>query len=601
MSDCSTAAARILDAATGRTVAAKSRAIREALAVRSEWLGTVRCRFLRNYALEPIVPHLQFEGLHRELRIEPTFADFDSFEREAVDVDSETWRGQYDLIVVSLWLDGLLERNQPQQVVVESIANRLTLQLDRLQETGATIVVATLLPPFFSLGAGFDIKGGGRPVDTVDELNYRLRRYTRASDRVFLIDMGRLLMEVGETAALDRRLWYLYRSPLKAPLLERLARAIASLAAGLRGTAKKVLALDCDNTLWGGIIGEDGISGIALDPATSPGAAFYDFQRQILQLKDEGVLLTLCSRNNEADVLQVLDQHPHSVLGRSDLSAWQIGWGDKAEGLQQIARSLNLALDSFVFVDDSSMECERVRGACPEVTVLQVTNELADLPLLLRDFRGFDRIRVSAEDFARTDMYRAESQRRTARGAFADLADHLASLGLEVTIGRARSEDVPRVAQLIQKTNQFNLTTRRYTEPDVRAFCENPRALVLTMRVRDRFGNYGLTGVAILAEKGETVEIDSLLLSCRVLGRDVERAFLAQIWKWANVWPGTTRLLGRYVPTAKNQQVADFYERSGFVRLNVEGSVGSGMFVFDLRGTAAPVPTYIRVVEDSDG
>jgi len=333
-----------------------------------------------------------------------------------------------------------------------------------------------------------------------------------------------------------------------------------------------VVAADCDNTLWGGIVGEDGRQGIQLDPHEYPGNIHHAFQRQLVQLVRQGVLLVLCSKNNEADVLEVIDQHPGCFIRREHLSGWRINWQDKARNLEELAAELNLGLDSFVFIDDSPVECGLVRQLLPMVDVLQAPKRVYRLPELLRDYSGFFRLVVTEEDRRRTAQYQAQRQREAERSHAGSLTDYLAGLGLVAEIGPALAEEVPRVAQLTQKTNQFNLTTRRYGEGEIARLHEDPDSLVLCLKAQDRFGDYGLTGVAIVVRKDKSAEIDTFLLSCRILGRRLEDVFLNRVLAAAlAAWP-VESASAEYLRTRKNAQVADFYERLGFRTTGGDGS-----------------------------
>jgi FkbH-like protein len=524
-------------------------------------------RVLRNYTLENMEPLVRFECAQFKIDASMTFSDFDTFEQEVVDPQSLTNTDPSDVVVVSLWIDDLFGQRS---VSFEAgpIVERVTGLLDRLiKNTPSTLVLTSFLPPFFAVGGARVGKTRDSALECVREVNRLVESYSQNQERIHVIDLSAISARLGEEASIDPRFWYLYKAPLKNEALSVMASELAQLAAGIRGAAKKVLVLDCDNTLWGGIVGEDGIEGIALDPNSYPGAVFYDFQRQILALKNQGALISICSKNNEADVLNVLEQHPHSLLRPRDLAAWRINWESKVANLRELADDLNLGIDSMVLIDDSPAECAFVRESLPEVTVLTVPTNLFELPGVLRQYRGFDRPQRSKEDEKRTEMYRQERLRRDTKKDFEDLEAYLKALDLVAEITPAKAEDLARVAQLTQKTNQFNLTTRRYSQGEIETMAASPEHLVLTMRVRDRFGDYGLTGVGILKFADDVAHIDSLLLSCRVLGRQAEFALLSRLIKRAWERPGVTAVKGYFLPTLKNKQVEDLYDRAGFARL----------------------------------
>jgi FkbH-like protein len=330
-----------------------------------------------------------------------------------------------------------------------------------------------------------------------------------------------------------------------------------------------VVVVDLDNTLWGGIVGEDGPQGIVLGE-TGLGAAFVAFQEALLSLRAQGVLLAVASKNNEADVFEVFDSHPAMRLRREHWAASRIGWQSKSTSLKELAEELSLGLDSFVFVDDSATECAEVRRLLPQVTVVELPPDPARYVEVLRSEPALDRMRLTAEDLMRAVAYDAEKARARAQLSAADLSDpgalraHLKSLELKVAARRLRTCDVPRAAQLTQKTNQFNLTTIRRTEAEVELLRRDPEWSLYVLEVVDRFGDYGQTGL-IFARRADahTWHLDTVLVSCRVLGRGVESAFLWQVIEDLT-GRGVRTLTARVVPTAKNGPAMDFLPRHGF-------------------------------------
>ncbi len=587
---------RALIAATDtKKFSAKVKTVADIEKLGGAFAQSARIRVLRNYTLESLEPLIRFGGYRNGIETSASFSDFDTFEQEVRDTNSETNVGKYDLILLTLWLDGLLPAGGSYPNSLDGVYERVAALVERLREnTSALVAVTTFLPPSFALGSARREKGSLGVA--LDQVNARLAELAVAKDRIYVINSASLVEKNGEAQSLDSRFWYLYRAPFKNDYLSALASELVALVTSQKGGTKKVLALDCDNTLWGGIIGEDGIEGIALDPQKYPGAAFYDFQRQCLELKRQGTLLALCSKNNEPDVDAVLAQHPHCLLKKDDFAAVFVNWQNKAQNLIDLAGVLNLGLDSLVFVDDNPVECGLVQQQVPEVTVLQVPANPYDLTRLLREFRGFDKLTVSQEDLGRSKMYREEAERTRERERHADLDAYLKSLALEVELREPRAEEIPRTAQLTQKTNQFNLTTRRYSHGEIEERLNSDRYRVVVMTVKDKFGDYGLTGVGIVERCGDEASIEALLMSCRVLGRKVENAFVKQLLEKASSWPGVTRVQGTYLPSAKNQQVADFYDRLGFRGMKKSTEMGEKRYEFDLESQAIDVPEYISVV-----
>jgi FkbH-like protein len=305
---------------------------------------------------------------------------------------------------------------------------------------------------------------------------------------------------------------------------------------------------------------------------TRDGAPFADAQRAVLELRKRGVLLGLCSKNNAADVDAVLESHPDMLLRDTDFAIKRVNWQDKATNLRSIAEELNIGLDALVFVDDSEFELNLVRDQLPQVQVLQVPRELHRYPALLREAHAlFFNLSTSAEDTAKTEMYRQEASRRAAAQKFANLDEYLASLDLRIGIRVGDRAQVPRIAQMTQKTNQFNLTTQRYTEADIARMLDDSASLVASFTVSDRFGDYGVTGLAIVAVGATSGEatLDTLLMSCRVLGRNVERAFFDQLIALLR-GRGVHTLNARWLRSAKNALVENLCESLGFTVTQVE-------------------------------
>ena len=323
---------------------------------------------------------------------------------------------------------------------------------------------------------------------------------------------------------------------------------------------KKCLVLDLDNTLWGGVLGEDGISGIKIG-GDYPGKAFLFFQKSLLNLSQYGVILTVCSKNNEKDVLEAWEKNPYIVLKKENFSAYRINWQDKATNLKELASELNIGLDSFVFVDDNPTERELIKQMLPMVSVPDFPAQPYELPLfykqLVTDY--FKVYSVTDEDKKKTEQYKANAARLQAEHSFSDFSEFLKSLEMKLTIEAANEFNLPRIAQMTQKTNQFNLTTHRYTDSDVKCFLEQGWS-IWCLSVADRFGDNGITGCIMI---NPDRMIDTFLLSCRILGKGIEFAFIKKVLTMLRD-TGVVDIKANYFPTAKNSQVADFYEKCGF-------------------------------------
>jgi FkbH-like protein len=384
------------------------------------------------------------------------------------------------------------------------------------------------------------------------------------------LDTPAIAAELGEAKAVDRRFWFHYEAPFSPALLERVAEAVVVALGRRLGVVKKVIVLDCDNTLWGGVVGEDGLEGIKLSPSEPSGRPYHAFQRQLASLKQRGVLLCLCSKNNLADVHEVFDAHPYSVLKAGDFVAERVTWNDKAKNLRELAKELQLGLDSFVFIDDSDVECSLVRAELPDVEVLQVPRVVSDLPGLLQRCLAFGAEGVTKEDALRAQSYVDDKRRELERARHTDIVGFLQSLEIVLEIRPGSRATLARLVQLAARTNQFNLTTVRYSDAELASLLDSPDHIVLELDARDRFGVQGLTGLCVVSLTCGRLSIDAFMLSCRVLGRKIEQGFLSRAISLARARFGQRPVRGRFIATPKNEQTRDFFKEAGFSMLESE-------------------------------
>jgi FkbH-like protein len=366
----------------------------------------------------------------------------------------------------------------------------------------------------------------------------------------------------------------------------------------LCGLSKKVLMLDADNTLWGGVIGDVGLDGIALGP-DYPGNAFMAFQKKVLDLHRRGIVLCLNTKNEPGSVEEVFDHYPAMVLQRKHFAATRVNWKPKHENLVEMAAELNLGIDSFVFIDDSPVECDMMRKAFPDVMTICAPNEPAALPGLIDSLDCFDQFQISDEDRARGQMYQAESSRRELQAGAVDLPNFYRQLEMSMTLAISRQADIGRAAQLTARTNQFNMHTIRYCEDDIRRFMSTTDHWVVTLALKDRFGDNGIVGLAIVRRDKKEWVLHVFLMSCRVLGRTVEQCFVKWIATAAKK-SGAERLIGELALTAKNKPFAHFYESSGFVEIAPDREVCR--WALDLATANCDQPDWMKVtVLDSSG
>jgi FkbH-like protein len=444
----------------------------------------------------------------------------------------------------------------------------------------------------------------GSVADTVDAavmtFNDAIREEVAGVDNVHLIDAGAISAQLGWSHAHDWRSYYRFRAPFTPAFLDRLAEQVFRLTRGFGSYYYKALVLDGDNTLWGGILGEDLADGIKLGPFGYPDSLYWQVQHDFLSLQRAGILLCLCSKNNSADVDEVLATHPHTVLRDEHFVTKRVNWDDKAANLESIAKELNIGLESIVFVDDSPFECEAIRSQLPMVKTLQVPARLSEYPQLVRQIQELFAVDiVHTEGPTKTEQYRLLALASQERRQHRTQDDYLASLELEVKVQRNDRASATRIAELTQKSNQFNVTTRRYTVSDINSLMDTGNADVYSVHVADKFGDSGLTGVVIVKyESPDVAVVDTFLLSCRVLGRGVELSFWSHVIDAARA-RNCRVLVAEYLPTAKNGQVSDFWDRLGLVFMK-EDSTGRRSYKVDLStAQITPRPEHVKVVNVS--
>jgi FkbH-like protein len=480
---------------------------------------------------------------------------------------------------------------------IQSAVTRLGQMLHSLRSRSKArlVVQGFVVPDRSSLGDVGDANLALSLPRAVERLNLQLAALCRSLPDCLFFDVDRVAARFGRRSWRDTRLFLASRLAVSSEASPAYGRALARSAAALFRPPRKVLCTDLDNTLWGGILGEDGPQGIATGSAF-PGVCYLEYQRFLKQLAARGILLAAVSKNNEADVLEAFALRSADLaLSLDDFVARKISWNDKAQSLRELAAELSLGLDSFVFVDDNPVECEAIRRELPEVAVLRApVDEPWRILDMLADEPFFDAAVVTEDDLLRTQEYRAQAQRAELATSTGSREDFLASLGIVCTFLPVADAPLARAVQLLGKTNQFNLTTRRHSSAEVERFASSGQAIAI--RVRDRFGDAGVVGLALAEVEGATCRIDSFLLSCRVIGRGIETALLSEIASRAR-HAGARTLLGEYIPSKKNSLCANFYTVHGFT------PAGSGnpaepdsvSYEFDLLAGSVESPAWLSL------
>jgi FkbH-like protein len=397
-----------------------------------------------------------------------------------------------------------------------------------------------------------------------DELNDYLGE--KVSPNVMLLDIDRVIAKASIQASVDWRNYYSSKALYTIEFFKHYSTYIKPIVLAANGIVKKVLIFDCDNTLWKGIIGEDGAEGIEMSSNTENGAIFAEIQHLALEFMEQGVILGLCSKNNLKDLDEILINHPDMILREKDIAIKRVNWKDKVSNLNSIAEELNLGLDSFVFVDDSDFEINHIREALPQVITLKVPENLYEYPKMLKDNAGlFFQISTSEEDRKKSEMYQEENSRNQQKIKFENFSDYLSSLGLKLRIFVDEKKHLSRISQLTIKTNQFNFTSKRYTEADIQKFFNDENFRLFAFKASDKFGDYGITGLSLvkLDIDNKFSEINTFLMSCRVMGRHLEYAFFDFIVNYLKT-QGIKTMKVEYYETQKNKPVLEFCEKLNF-------------------------------------
>jgi FkbH-like protein len=536
---------------------------------------TVRLALLASATVDHLAPAIRVAGLRHRLLIDVYTGGYGQYRQELLDTTSALHRFRPQVVLFSLAARhaigeiSLAATADAVDGVLGAWVNDLRGLWQAARETlGATVIQQTFLNDAEPLFGSHDRLIPGAPARVIARLNERLGE-AAAESSVALLDIARASERDGLDAWFDIIRWLqgkLEIAPQVAPLYGEL---VVRILAAQRGLSRKCLVLDLDNTLWGGVIGDDGVQGIVLGEGSGAGEAHLALQRYAKQLKERGVILALCSKNDPATAEAAFGSHPEMLLHWSDFAAHMVNWDDKAANLQRIAAQLNIGLDSLVFADDNPVERARIRQALPMIAVPELPADAAGFVRRLAEAGYFEAVAFTADDRERSGQYVANVSREALRQSSQNMEEFLRGLGMSVAFGRSRDVDLARVAQLINKTNQFNLTTRRYSLEEVSRLAANVASVVLHFRLRDRFGDNGLVSVVILrrnpGDRG-VVDIDTWVMSCRVFGRQLEREILNITVETARGF-GAHALRGEYLPTARNDVVRELYGSLGFHRL----------------------------------
>lgn len=570
----------------------------EILKLNKELNGNFTSNSYEIHLLSNIIVSQLNEILEYTLRVETIRAIVKSGDYDNIVQDSLKYKGSN--LVIIFWemcniVDGLqfkIELFDDRQI--DAIVGKIKAEIDLVFKNLQNISLV-----LFNKFTPIQFSNSNIKESNLDKMSAQLNQYLLDNKpvNVKLIDMEKIVANVGVNSSLDLRYYYSSKALYTIDFFKAYAEHIKPYIMSANGKSKKAIIFDCDDTLWKGVLGEEGFDSIEMSSSTRDGAIFSEVQSIALSLNRQGILIGLCSKNNPADVDEVIKSHPDMQLRDEHITIKKVNWSDKATNLNAIAMELNIGLDSLVFIDNSSFEVNFIKEQIPEITVLQVPDRLYDYPKMLRENSGlFYNLSFTEEDKQKIKMYKQQVQRETIKKEFSDIEGYLSSLDLKLTIFEDDNSIIPRMSQMTQKTNQFNLTTKRYTEGNIKNFISTDNSKVFAFSVSDKFGDSGVTGLNIINinDDSKIAEIDTLLMSCRVIGRNIEHAFMDYLISYIKDC-GINIVRAKYIQTQKNEQVKDFFDKCSFF---LDGSSEAGKnYVLDIRNYKSKQIRYIEIID----
>lgn len=524
-----------------------------------------------NYTQELLANILGKFANEEKLDLDIHLSGFNQYRQEIINPNAELYQLNPDIVFLSIDLFTLVE-----DIIYSNDADRADLFEKRLSETmillnqldknlnGTQVFIDNFFfkSPVSMSTLEYNSPFGYLPFENI--ANSELYKTAGQLKNIKIVDVKGLVSESGSENLFDNRMHYLAKSHWNHNGLKQLAKLYIRYIKAFKGIRKKCIVLDLDNTLWGGILGDDGMENIKLSN-DGEGKAFYDFQRELLKLYKRGILLAINSKNTEEIVRDTMLKHPYMILKPEHFISMKVNWNNKAQNMKEIADEINIGLDSLVFLDDSEFEREVIKSQFPEIFTPELPKDFSDYPSFLRSLDKFDFLGLTGDDFARNKMYKANVQRDQLKKETINIEEFYYSLDMVATVRKIEDFHVPRIAQMTQKTNQFNLRTKRYTEADIKNFKSSPDHEVYYLSLADKFGDNGIVGTAIVHKEENQFFIDSFIFSCRALGRTAETALLNYIINDV-ADKGVNTLTGEYIPTKKNMPCKDFYENHNFTK-----------------------------------
>ena len=570
--------------------------LNEAKTIKPRELGKkIRIAFLASSTINGFEETMRVKCFQKGIDCITYVADYNQYNQEILNQDSELYKFKPDITFLILDTRHILgehffspysiDYNNRKEIVYTKHKEIQNICRTFQDNFDSKLVVTSLQIPNYSPygiseGEEYGLK------DIIYKINHELfDEFQRpASPKVFIYDFNEFVSKFGENNIFNYKQFFSGDIKISIEYIPKFVNELMGYVFAISGITKKCIVLDLDNTLWGGVIGEDGLGDNPI------GRSFVEFQKRLLALNKRGIILAINSKNNFDDAIEVIQKHPNMILKEENFACVKINWDDKVVNLQKIAEELNIGLDSMVFFDDDPINQEYVKESLPGVLVVDLPKDSSQYPQIITEMKEFNVLKITEEDTKRSDMYLGQKKRKELENKVGDFNEFLKQMNIEVNVQKANSFSIPRISQLTLKTNQFNLTTRRYQEEEVSKFSSSEDKIVECVKVSDKFGDNGITGTYIIEKKdNDEWIIDTFLLSCRIMGRGVEEIMMNQIIEKARS-SGIKKIKGEFIPTAKNKPAENFYEKLGFKKKDE-------FWVFNTDDIIEK-PEHIKVIKD---
>lgn len=562
----------------------------------SSEIRSLKIGILSSSTTDFIVPSISATGLRHNLNLTIMQSEFNQIHQIANDENNPFFDNELDIILLAIdymWIPAsscLGDKKLAKEIAEQASENIKNIVSKIAKRTDAFIVLQNIALPSENVYGSYEGQLPGTTAWILNEINTQISYLS--SENLIIWDIDRLAATIGYSNWHEPKIWHAAKQTFNLNYVPLYADHFCRLIAAKYGLSKRCVIVDLDNTLWGGVIGDDGLSGIKLGNGTAIGESYTEFQKNLMELYDRGIALSVCSKNEEDTATSVFTEHPEMILRLDNIAAFKANWRDKASNIREISETLSLGLQSMVFVDDNPAERMQVRRELPEVSVPEMPEDPAMYSRMLLAAGYFESIIFSSEDLSRAQQYKENKKRLELKDNMSDLKGYLKSLGMKIEFKSFDEIGRPRIAQLISKSNQFNLTTKRYSQKDVREIEENDYFFTRQVRLIDTFGDNGMISVIICKKESDFWEIDTWLMSCRVIGRSVEESVLNEIVSHAQK-EGVKKIIGRFIATKKNMMVRDLYLKLGFSLLSKENEEIS--FELDLN-SYTPFDIPMRII-----